>query len=83
MALIPLPSIIGRDLNPRPTDRYIRALHLPLDHSFYFISKVNPQLFLLQSIICSNVSNVSLLTVNQTLKEMFNNLTVIVNFFGN
>ncbi len=31
MALIPLPSNIGRGLNPRPSDREPRAL--PLDHS--------------------------------------------------
>jgi len=32
MALTPLPSSIGWDLNPRPSDRKSSAL--PLDHSF-------------------------------------------------
>jgi len=34
MALIPLPSSIGRGLNPRPSDRESSALQL--DHSFHF-----------------------------------------------
>jgi hypothetical protein len=34
MALTPLPSSIGRGLNPRPSDRELSAL--PLDHGFEY-----------------------------------------------
>jgi len=35
MASTPLPSRIGRGLNPRPSDRELSALSL--DHSFYLL----------------------------------------------
>ncbi len=36
MALTPLPSSIGRGLNPQPSDHEQSAL--PLDHSFRFLT---------------------------------------------
>ncbi len=39
MTLTPLPSSIGRGLNPRPSDREPSAL--PLDHSFRCIDSID------------------------------------------